>query len=668
MRPRGRAGWLKKVSIRRPAGRSGMRGSKSWRILFLTMVVSLFFVTGSRAKPVGQDEAETAAKRWVDYIVKHDGCWGNHKEASAGNIEPFFFEDELVGYVLDVAPAGFVLVPADDELPPVKAYSTDSAFDPKSAGFADWLGTELRSLIVILREESGEKPVFSPINARLWLWLRGESAPGVSSIPAPVLLESRWSQGNPYNRFCPEWEGTRCVVGCVATAHAQIMKYWSWPPQGTGSHSYTTRTHRFNLSVDFEHPYDWENMPNDIGFATEEQKNEVARLGYEVGVAVDMDYDPQGSGPATNDLSSFLIGHFSYGNDLIEEDYPGDDEEWFAVFKEEVDLGRPLFYVIMAPTVGHAVVVDGYRTDQGNMVHINMGWGGSYTAYYATNNILDFTEIWWQSVIKNIHPNELQPLEALSTASSNGGCAPIAVYFAGQGKKGLGPFQYQWDFGDGSIADGRLQSHIFTEEGSFTVTLTVTDEASQTATDSHLLVNVSAATGFSAAVQAANTSGKIPLTVNFEAVAMEGTPPYTYVWDFGDGTTETVSSPTTSHTYTKIGAYTAVLTVKDSSQAQATAAGIAVAAKPSGPIPSVTGAVKMASPFRLKIMGSNFIQNSKVRINGVEVPAVKFKNEKKLIAKKGASLKSMCPMDTEVKVTVENEEGNFSNEFSYTRY
>ena len=58
-----------------------------------------------------------------------------------------------------------------------------------------------------------------------------------------ILLSSTWHQGDPYNSFCPIGDTTcisgvdRTVVGCAATAAAQIMQYWAWPPKGIGSHS-----------------------------------------------------------------------------------------------------------------------------------------------------------------------------------------------------------------------------------------------------------------------------------------------------------------------------------------------------------------------------------------------------------------------------------------------
>ncbi|HPA26319.1 MAG TPA: C10 family peptidase [Acidobacteriota bacterium] len=645
---------------------------KSLKILSMAVLSVLVLAFSAWAGPVSPDDAQQVAENWIDYIVRNDGSWGAFKSAEATRIEPFFVRGELVGYVVDVAPLGFVLVPSDDQLPPIKAYSTDSIFNTESKGFAEWIGDELNDVVSVLRREASGSVRFMPVNAELWKWLREEynieSLPAISAIPAPVLTTTNWDQMDPYNRFCPEYKGEICPVGCVATATIQVMRYWSWPPQGTGSHSYSWRGQ--TLSADFNHPYDWANMPDSLNFATNSQKDEVARLGSDVGIAYNMDYHPDGSGAYTTDAQSVMPGYFYY-SDEIAVDYPsGDDYAWFKLFKDEVDAGRPALMSIRGPSGGHAVVCDGYRTDSGNLIHINMGWGGWLTAYYATNNIVsgsvDFSYDDMQQIIRSIKPNETQPAEAVSSASPMGGKAPVTVSFAGQGKRGAGPYTYSWDFGDGGTGEGQFPTHLYQHAGAYTVTLTATDTLSQTATDSHLVITVTGGTGLSAAAQASVTSGQAPLAVTFTAVAQGGTPSYSYIWNFGDGSSETTSSATVSHTYTTAGTFTAILTVKDSVGQQTTASALTITVAPAVPPPVISSVTKLTSPFRLRVMGSNFLPAAKVKINGVAVSQTLFKNSTKLVAK-GADVKTMCPKGVTVKVTVDNGDGSVSSEFSYTR-
>jgi PKD repeat protein len=57
-------------------------------------------------------------------------------------------------------------------------------------------------------------------------------------------------------------------------------------------------------------------------------------------------------------------------------------------------------------------------------------------------------------------------------------------------------------------------------------------------------------------------SGNAPLSVNFTSNVSGGTPPYTYLWSFGDGMTSSSSNP--SHTYQSLGTYGVTLKVSDS--------------------------------------------------------------------------------------------------------
>ena len=83
-----------------------------------------------------------------------------------------------------------------------------------------------------------------------------------------------------------------------------------------------------------------------------------------------------------------------------------------------------------------------------------------------------------------------------------------------------------------------------------------------------------------ASITAAPTSGPTPLTVNFDGRASSDPDTgdaLTYEWSFGDGSPALqTSSPTTSHTYTTSGNFTATLTVRDNRGASSTPAGVQV--------------------------------------------------------------------------------------------
>ena len=132
------------------------------------------------------------------------------------------------------------------------------------------------------------------------------------------LCSTTWNQDCYYNQLCPTATGGPCnkvYAGCVATAMAQIMKFWNWPAQGTSSHSYTHPTYGAQTANFDSTTYDWTHMPIYLtSGSTNTQKTAVATLIYHCAVSVDMDFDPNGSGAYSQNIPAALINYFSQTN------------------------------------------------------------------------------------------------------------------------------------------------------------------------------------------------------------------------------------------------------------------------------------------------------------------------------------------------------------------
>ena len=129
---------------------------------------------------------------------------------------------------------------------------------------------------------------------------------------------------------------------------------------------------------------------------------------------------------------------------------------------------------------------------------------------------------------------------------------------------------YAWDFGDGSTDTGSNPTHTYLTSGSFTVTLTVTDNqgASSTCTTT---AEIGPAENQPPVCDANGPySGTVGQPVSFDGSGSndpDGTID-SYAWDFGDGSTDTGSNPT--HTYLTSGSFTVTLTVTDNQGASST--------------------------------------------------------------------------------------------------
>ncbi|MFL6481728.1 MAG: PKD domain-containing protein, partial [Nitrososphaera sp.] len=164
-----------------------------------------------------------------------------------------------------------------------------------------------------------------------------------------------------------------------------------------------------------------------------------------------------------------------------------------------------------------------------------------------------------------------EPLAVEITSSDTEGVAPATFDFEANVTGGMEPYTIRWDFDDGdsdeeeSDDDDNDVDHTFDVAGNYTISATVTDSTGRTVSDS-ILITVEPAPPLTAVeITSTDTEGVAPATFDFEANVTGGTVPYTYSWDFGDGSVESDDDETIDHTFGVAGNYTGTLTVTDSS-------------------------------------------------------------------------------------------------------
>jgi PKD repeat protein len=129
---------------------------------------------------------------------------------------------------------------------------------------------------------------------------------------------------------------------------------------------------------------------------------------------------------------------------------------------------------------------------------------------------------------------------------------------------------YSWNFGDGATGSGRVTSHTYTSNGTFTIRLTVTDNEGKTGSTTKSITIVKVNDPPVAEFSFSPTTGIFPLSVTFDASASwdpDGSI-VQYSWDFGDG--KAGSGQVVSHPYENPGTFSVKLTVRDNNNATAT--------------------------------------------------------------------------------------------------
>lgn len=128
--------------------------------------------------------------------------------------------------------------------------------------------------------------------------------------------------------------------------------------------------------------------------------------------------------------------------------------------------------------------------------------------------------------------------------------------------------QYDWDFGDGATDSGVTPSHTYAADGDYTVTLTVTDDASATGQSSQVVSVMSTVPNQPPLASFIATCTYLSCTFDASGSTDDGSI-VDYSWDFGDGSSG--NGVSTSHGYAADGTYTVVLTVTDDVGANGTA-------------------------------------------------------------------------------------------------
>ena len=218
----------------------------------------------------------------------------------------------------------------------------------------------------------------------------------LNSFAQEPLLTTRWSQSYPYNQLCPRDPvngNAYSAAGCPAIAMGQILNYLR-----------TTQNTRFSDNDDYAHHYagrnyniddDWETLqfPSfpelnglldsvDATFQRGEELPDLlaAAVVFACGTACTQVYTSEGSGTFAVDQAFAAYQRFGFTDCQL---FLEPDSVMYATLISNLQAGYPAHLAVENPegTVGHNLVVDGYRESDGKF-HLNFGYGNSLDDWY----------------------------------------------------------------------------------------------------------------------------------------------------------------------------------------------------------------------------------------------------------------------------------------------
>jgi hypothetical protein len=357
--------------------------------------ICILILNISIAKPI---DMESAKKIGANFLTQQDRSLqvGDGDLAIAYTSTDGAIEASNYFYIFNhTASNGFVIVAADDQATPILGYSLESKID------ADHIPNNVMKWLEHYKEQMRYiiKNSVDPTNEIKTAWINlsikkpMQSAGSRGTTAVAALMTTKWDQSPYYNTLCPydNSEGARTVSGCVATAMAQIMRFWKFPATGTGSHTYNHSSYG-SLAANFgATTYDWNAMPNTVSSSNPA----VATLMYHCGVSVDMHYDVPANGgsgayvisansPITNCSEYALKNYFGYKSTLQGIKRSSCSQaQWIGILKAELDAGRPILHDGVGSGGGHCFVADGY--DANDFMHFNWGWSGNSDGYFSVN-------------------------------------------------------------------------------------------------------------------------------------------------------------------------------------------------------------------------------------------------------------------------------------------
>ncbi|MBN1974763.1 MAG: C10 family peptidase [Sedimentisphaerales bacterium] len=399
--------------------------------ILTSLILALLPCSDIAAKPVTAKEAELAVTGWLKKEIQPLGIPLGRQIAK---VEPFVTNSGYADYyIVNLKPSGFIIVSANDLIEPIIGFADDGSFDPAVDNPLGALvnndlshrSSEIQDEFSLMTVTEGNIQTQSQNKWQTYLDIAKADAGGFSlmgltclcDVRVPPLVQSQWDQNYVFGKTCYNYyTPNNYPCGCLATAMAQLMRYFEFPTSGIGIREFKITVNNYpqlkkTIGGDgFGGPYKWSEMVLKPGSYSQglspAQRQAIGSICYDAGLAARMEYNQTASGAAMLYAKIALNQTFGYSNAILGENFETNinTQDLYKMINPSLDAGSPVVLGIFADSEsnnGHAVLCDGYAYDSsisytrdGNSYevstiyhHLNMGWSGVDDAWYNLPDI-----------------------------------------------------------------------------------------------------------------------------------------------------------------------------------------------------------------------------------------------------------------------------------------
>ncbi len=344
--------------------------------------------------PLKEEQIVQAAKNWFNAQTGLN--------SKIMNLYPVTNDDNQTQLLMvDFDPQGFVIMSADNTISPVLAYSSENQIidhlNPSQKALLEELKNQINySLTQKLKNQEATNEWNLLINNKI------RKSKQIKNIE----MEVDWNQDGIYNAFCPLVNGTRCYVGCGATAIVQIInyhKYFNHTFNAQDQYSYVHYIDPIAIQIDqnaqiYSFP-DFTTLNGYMATVSNSYQSgnpylsstQKGHISFATAVLCKMSFGHTGSSSSSDEYVN-TYAKTGYSSKLLDRN--GSGAIWESLIQSNINNNLPVLYIGTTdeedPHSGHAFILKGYNfTDPNNHLYcVNWGWGSYYANQWWSLNAL----------------------------------------------------------------------------------------------------------------------------------------------------------------------------------------------------------------------------------------------------------------------------------------